>query len=721
MSVLDRVGGRAPRPLGGRVAAVTGGARGIGLATVVALRDAGLKVALGDLDADLAADVAGRLGPDVVGLPLDVTDRESFELFLAAAQQRLGPVEVLVSNAGVMPLASQLTESDAAMDRTLDVNVRGVMLGCRLALPAMVARGEGHLVTIASSAGKVGLAGAATYSASKHAVVGYSAALREETRGTGVEVTVVMPGLVDTELSSGTTATRGIAPVQPDDVAAAVVRALRRPRFEGLRPPRAGSAGAHHERAAGGGARPAGRGVREPGRPDEGRRGRPPRLRGPGGRRGRPHRSDGLTAVPEPLGPHHPAAWPGGTLLPDPVDWRALRRVVAVRPDNLGDVVLAEPALRALRAALPDDATLELLTSPAGAAVAPLLEPVDAVKVVERPSWQQAGPPDPARPATPDDDVVDLLRGADAVVVLTSFSQSPWPVALLAQRADVPVRVGMSAEFGGPALTHWVLPPADSATQHQVDRQLHLLREVGVDPVDGPTVPRGLVDAVRGRPAATWAPDRPRLADPTGSSWSDPTREMIESLDAAGAVDFGIGVEDSRYAVLLPGASCSSRRWPAERFAGVARRLLDDVERVVVAGSRSEADLVDAVVTGSGRHQQVLGAAGVLDVGQLCALLRQARVVVANNSGGAHLCEALDVPLVELFAGTETPSQYAPRHLVAAGLARVLTVPVACSPCRRFVCPYEQQCLDVGVDDVLAAVADVVPPAARPPGSGAGE
>ena len=232
MGVRRGPGGRSPRPLGGRVAAVTGGARGIGLATVVALRDAGLKVALGDVDADLAADVAARLGPDVVGLPLDVTDRESFELFLAAAEQRLGPVHVLVNNAGVMPLASQLVESDAAMDRTLDVNVRGVMLGCRLALPAMAARGEGHLVNVASSAGKVGLAGAATYSASKHAVVGYSAALREETRDAGVEVTVVMPGLVDTELSAGTTATRGIAPAAPADVAAAVVRALRRPRFE---------------------------------------------------------------------------------------------------------------------------------------------------------------------------------------------------------------------------------------------------------------------------------------------------------------------------------------------------------------------------------------------------------------------------------------------------------------------------------------------------------
>ena len=407
--------------------------------------------------------------------------------------------------------------------------------------------------------------------------------------------------------------------------------------------------------------------------------------------------------MPPPLPPHHPAAWPGGTVVSGPVDWPALRRVVAVRPDNLGDVVLAEPALRALRAALHPDATLELLTSPAGAAVAPLLEPVDVVAVVGRPSWQQAGPPTSERPPTPDDDVVDLLRGADAVVVLTSFSQSPWPVALLAERAGVGVRVGMSAEFGGPALTHWVLPPDDATTQHQVDRQLHLLREVGVQPVDGPAARRGLVDAVRRRPAAVWPSSRPLLRDATASDWARPTQLMIESLDEAWGHPLGVRVEDSRYAVLLPGASCSSRRWPAERFVDVAGRLITDLEFVVVAGSRGEADLVDAVVAGSGRPDQVLGAAGVLDVTQLCALLRQARVVVANNSGGAHLCEALDVPLVELFAGTETPSQYAPRHLLAAGHAQLLTVPVACSPCRRFDCPYAQECLDVDPDVVVAA------------------
>ena len=419
--------------------------------------------------------------------------------------------------------------------------------------------------------------------------------------------------------------------------------------------------------------------------------------------------------MPAPLGPHHPAAWPGGSLLGGPVDWRALRRVVAVRPDNLGDVVLAEPALRALRAALHPDATLELLTSPAGAAVAPLLEPVDVVTVVGRPSWQQAGPPDAHRPPTPDDDVVDLLRGADAVVALTSFSQSPWPVAVLAQRAGVGVRVGMSAEFGGPSLTHWVLPSEDAATQHQVDRQLHLLREVGVEPAPGPVPPGGLLDGLRRRPPPPpWPADRPRLVDPDGDDGDGPGDRAVDALDelwagAGSAMHDGLEPFDVGCAVLLPGASCSSRRWPAERFAAVAEALGQQRGGpVVVAGSAGEAALVARVVEGSGLGpDQVRGTAGTLGVAELCALLRAAWVVVVNNSGGAHLCEALDVPLVELFAGTETPSQYAPRHLVAAGRAEVLTVPVACSPCRRFVCPYEQQCLDVAPDDVLAAVERV--------------
>lgn len=217
--------------LTGRVVAVTGGARGIGRATAAALHEAGCRVAVGDLDGDAARATSAALGDGVLGLPLDVTDRASFDLFLDEVEAGLGPLDVLVNNAGIMPLASQLEESDDAMDATVAVNLRGVMLGTRAALRRMAPRGRGHVVNIASSAGKVGVPGAATYSATKHAVVGYSASVRSEVRSTGIEVSCVMPGIVATELTAGISQLRGIPNAQPEEVAAAIVETLGKPRF----------------------------------------------------------------------------------------------------------------------------------------------------------------------------------------------------------------------------------------------------------------------------------------------------------------------------------------------------------------------------------------------------------------------------------------------------------------------------------------------------------
>jgi NAD(P)-dependent dehydrogenase (short-subunit alcohol dehydrogenase family) len=223
---------RTPRSLYGVVAAVTGGARGIGRATAAAVAREGGRVAIGDLDGDLAASAAHEIGGDAIGLPLDVTDRESFARFLDAVDERLGPLGVLVNNAGIMPLGRFVDEDDASAIRQVDINLHGVITGSKLALRRFEELGRGHLVNIASSAGKAGVPGAATYSATKHAVVGLSETIRAEMRDSGIEVSCVMPGLVRTELTSGTQDARGIKTVGPDDVAQAIVEALREPRFD---------------------------------------------------------------------------------------------------------------------------------------------------------------------------------------------------------------------------------------------------------------------------------------------------------------------------------------------------------------------------------------------------------------------------------------------------------------------------------------------------------
>jgi short-subunit dehydrogenase len=187
---------------------VTGAARGIGLATAHALAARGARVIADDL-------------PE-----LDVTSRDSFAAWLEAA----GPIDVLINNAGVMHVGPFLEESDEWTHRQVDVNLHGVILGMKLALPAMVARGSGHVINVASAAAKIGVPREAVYAATKHAVHGVSQSVRLELRGTGVELSVVMPGLVRTELATGTL--KGGLVLGPEAVARAIVATIERPRFD---------------------------------------------------------------------------------------------------------------------------------------------------------------------------------------------------------------------------------------------------------------------------------------------------------------------------------------------------------------------------------------------------------------------------------------------------------------------------------------------------------
>jgi short-subunit dehydrogenase len=223
---------KVPRPLAGSVVAITGGARGIGRATAAALITHGARVAIGDIDASLVEQAAQELGAGTVGLPLDVTERESFATFLSQVEDRLGPLDVLINNAGIMPIGPFLEETDATAQRMIDINLVGLIYGSKLALERFVPRRRGHLVQIASAAGKMGFSGGVTYCATKHAVVGLSESLRAELRDTGVDISVVMPVVVNTELGSGLPETRGFKAVEPGDVAAAIVEALQTGRFE---------------------------------------------------------------------------------------------------------------------------------------------------------------------------------------------------------------------------------------------------------------------------------------------------------------------------------------------------------------------------------------------------------------------------------------------------------------------------------------------------------
>jgi NADP-dependent 3-hydroxy acid dehydrogenase YdfG len=215
--------------------AITGGARGIGLATTKALLARGARVVVRDRDVDaLKKTVTGLAtqGP-VSGHRLDVTDRESFSAFLAKARtDGAGHIDVLINNAGVMPVGPFLQQSEQAIHSAIEVNFYGVLNGCQLVLPEMVERRGGHIVNVASIAGMVAVPGQAVYAGTKFAVVGVSTALADEFADRGVTVTSVLPTFTDTELISGTTPSAAQKPVEPADVAAAIVRVLDKPKTQ---------------------------------------------------------------------------------------------------------------------------------------------------------------------------------------------------------------------------------------------------------------------------------------------------------------------------------------------------------------------------------------------------------------------------------------------------------------------------------------------------------
>lgn len=225
-------------PISGRVVAITGAARGLGLATARALAERGARVSIADLDGDLARVEAAALpglGPHA-GYAADVTDPESFEAFLDQTEAELGPLDVIVNNAGIMPVRAFAEEDPVVTRRQVEVNVLGVMTGTRLAINRMQPRRRGHIVNIASAAGRVAIPGEAVYTATKHAVVGFDEALRVELKDSGIHVSTIMPSLANTELASGMKPPRFVPLVKPEQVAKAIVKTLERPKLEMIVP-----------------------------------------------------------------------------------------------------------------------------------------------------------------------------------------------------------------------------------------------------------------------------------------------------------------------------------------------------------------------------------------------------------------------------------------------------------------------------------------------------
>lgn len=346
-------------------------------------------------------------------------------------------------------------------------------------------------------------------------------------------------------------------------------------------------------------------------------------------------------------------------------DWLKVRRVLVARMDNAGDVLMCGPALRAVRRALPD-AQITLWASPGGSEVAHLLPEVDE-SLVTRAVWQDLGHLgfDPQR----ERDLVQTLADGqyDALIVFTSFAQSPLPPAYAGYLAGIPLRAGQPKEFGGTVLSHAIEPAPD--TTHQVDRNLHLVESLG------------------------FSADSRRLA----VTIPEQSRDTVGVKLHLKGIGFG-----RPFVVMHPGASCPSRRYSPGRFAEVGRTLFKAMNwPILVTGAERDRALVAGIVDEIGPG--AISMVGETDLAEFAALIERSTCVITNNTLTMHLADAVGAPEVVLFAGTEREEQWCPRSTTA----RLLRRPTDCHPCYLFECPFGLPCLDIPATDVIAAVLDL--------------
>lgn len=347
-------------------------------------------------------------------------------------------------------------------------------------------------------------------------------------------------------------------------------------------------------------------------------------------------------------------------------------RVLLVRLDNIGDVILLSPAIAALRAELPE-AHLALLASPAGAHGAALLPGLDEV-IEHRASWQQLGPGSVASDS--ERLLIDRLRveAYDAAIVFTSFSQDPVAPAYACFLAGIPVRAAYApAAFAGEVVTHPV--PAEDAPSQQADRNVHLVRALGFEAADAALTVRIPPDA---------------------------EARAHRLLQAS-------GVEGGPFVALVPGASAPARRYDRARFAEVARAFAAEGLPVVILGSDREAGLAGELEAEAGAPA-VVSFAGRTSVPVLAAVLARAAVAVTNNSLALHLADALGVPVAATYAGTDPLEYWRPRRTPH----RLLTREVPCSPCFLIDCDRGHPCMDIDPREVVIAAESLL----RPVGAG---
>lgn len=349
-------------------------------------------------------------------------------------------------------------------------------------------------------------------------------------------------------------------------------------------------------------------------------------------------------------------------------EWRAARRILVVRLDNLGDVLVTTPAIHALKAALPA-AQITLLASAGGAQAGRLNPDIGAVIVYPAPwvdPWSEL-----AHDPTREQRMIARLRADayDAAVIFTSFRQSSLPAAYLCYLAGIPLRLAASIDGPGSLLTTRHKHP--ERMMHEVERGLDLVGAIGVPGPPG--------DLVLQLPAAA-------------HDW------------AAGFLARQSAPLRGPLVVLHPGCSMPARTYPWEMYAELADLLIERLgATVVLTGSAAERPLVMQIKAHM-RHTALV-VAGEPQFANFCALIAAADLTITNNTGPMHIAAALKTPVIALFALTNPPEQWGPWRVPH----RLLYHDVPCRICYSRVCPFGHECLRrVRPETVVAAASSLL-------------
>lgn len=334
--------------------------------------------------------------------------------------------------------------------------------------------------------------------------------------------------------------------------------------------------------------------------------------------------------------------------------WSRARRILCVRTDNMGDLLMTTPALRALRSLAPQ-LHLALLTSGAAAPAAGFIPEIDELIVHDAP-WARH---DHDAGAAGDLALIERLRegGFDAAVIFTVYSQNPLPAALICRLAGIPLRLAHCRENPYRLLSDWVRETEpEQQLRHEVQRQLDLVAQVGA------------------------RADDTRLSFAVREDDRAAVRAQLQRL----------GIAPGRWVLVHPGASAASRRYPPELFAAALRELhARSGHPIVLGGSAGEREIVEQVRALCDAPLRSL--AGALTLGQCAASIEQAALLISNNSGPVHLAAALGTPVVDLYALTN------PQHTPWRVRSRVLFHDVPCRNCYRSVCPEQHHACLRGV------------------------